>query len=99
MLTSKQRAFLRGLANTLPATQQIGKEGVTEAVIRQVGQELQAKELMKLKVLESALLTPREASEQLCRALDAQPVQCIGSKLVLYKPNPEKPEILLPKER
>ena len=99
MLTSKQRAFLRGLANTLPATQQIGKEGVTEAVIRQVGQELQAKELMKLKVLESALLTPREASEQLCQALDAQPVQCIGSKLVLYKPNPEKPEILLPKER
>ena len=99
MLTSKQRAFLRGLANTLPVTQQIGKEGVTEAVIRQVEQELQAKELMKLKVLESSLLTPRQASDRLCQALDAQPVQCIGNKLVLYKSNPKKPEIVLPKER
>ena len=56
MLTSKQRAFLRGLANPLPATQQIGKDGVTEAVCRQAEEELAAKELIKLRVLESVNL-------------------------------------------
>ncbi len=99
MLTSKQRAFLRGLANPLPATQQIGKDGVTEAVCRQAEEELAAKELIKLRVLESALLTAREASELICEATGAEPVQCIGSKLVIYKRNPKKPGILLPKDK
>ena len=99
MLTSKQRAYLRGLANTIPATQQIGKDGVTENVAQQAALELKAKELIKLKVLESSFLTAREASEIRCVALEAEPVQCIGSKLVLYKPNPEKPGIVLPKEK
>ncbi len=99
MLTSKQRAYLRGLANTIPATQQIGKEGVTENVAQQADMELKAKELIKIKVLETALLTAREASEALCEAIGAEPVQCIGSKLVLYKANPEKPGIVLPKEK
>lgn len=99
MLTSKQRAYLRGLANTIPATQQIGKEGVTESVAQQLEMELKAKELVKVKVLETALLTAREASELLCEATGAQPVQCIGARLVLYKPNPEKPGIVLPKEK
>lgn len=99
MLTSKQRAYLRGLANTIPATQQIGKEGVTESVAQQLEMELKAKELVKIKVLETAMLTAREASELLCEATGAQPVQCIGAKLVLYKPNPEKPGIVLPKEK
>ena len=98
MLTSKQRAYLRGLANTIPATQQIGKDGVTESVAQQAALELKAKELIKIRV-ESALLTAREASELLCEALEAEPVQCIGSKLVLYKPNPEKPGIVLPREK
>ncbi len=61
--------------------------------------ELKAKELIKIKVLETALLTAREASEALCEAIGAEPVQCIGSKLVLYKANPEKPGIVLPKEK
>ena len=99
MLTSKQRAYLRGLANTIPATQQLGKDGVTESVAQQAALELKAKELIKIRVLESALLTAREASELLCEALEAEPVQCIGSKLVLYKPNPEKPGIVLPREK
>ncbi len=99
MLTSKQRAYLRGLANTIPATQQIGKEGVTESVAQQAEMELKAKELIKIKVLETAFLTAREASEALCEAIGAEPVQCIGSKLVLYKANPEKPGIVLPKEK
>ena len=99
MLTSKQRAYLRGLANTIPATQQIGKDGVTDNVAQQAALELKAKELIKIKVLETALLTAREASETLCEMLEAEPVQCIGSKLVLYKANPEKPGIVLPKEK
>ena len=99
MLTSKQRAYLRGLANPIPATQQIGKDGVTENVAQQAALELKAKELIKIKVLERAFLTAREASEILCEALEAEPVQCIGSKLVLYKPNTEKPGIVLPKEK
>ena len=72
MLTSKQRAFLRGLANTIPATQQIGKEGVTDNVAQQAALELKAKELIKIKVLETALLTAREASEALCEMLEAE---------------------------
>ena len=99
MLTSKQRAYLRGLANPIPATQQIGKDGVTESVAQQAAQELLKKELIKIKVLETALLTAREASEALCEALDAEPVQCIGSKVVLYKRNPEKPVIERPREK
>lgn len=97
MLNSKQRAFLRALANTLPATQQIGKDGVTEAVCQQAELELKAKELIKLKVLENSLLTAKEACGQLCEAIGAEPVQCIGNKLVIYRQNPEKTEILLPK--
>lgn len=99
MLTSKQRAYLRGLANTITTTQQIGRDGVTDAVCRQAEEELKAKELIKLRVLESALLTAREASEILCEAIDAEPVQCIGSRLVIYKPNPDKPRITLPRDK
>lgn len=95
-MTGKQRAYLRGLANPLPTTQQIGKDGVSEAVIRQADAELKAKELMKLRVLETAPLTVREASEQLCALLNAEPVQCIGSRLVIYRRSDEHPVIELP---
>ena len=98
MITSKQRAYLRGLANTIDTIGQIGKEGVTDNVIQQAELALKAREIIKLRVLETSVLTAREASEILCEALDAEPVQCIGSKLVLYKPNPEKPVIVLPKK-
>lgn len=98
MLTSKQRAFLRAQANGLETIQQIGKDGVTDSVIQQVREAILPRELVKLRVLETSLLSAREVSEQLCAALDAQPVQCIGSKLVLYKANPKKPgAITLPK--
>ena len=98
MITSKQRAYLRGLANTIDTIGQIGKEGVTDNVIQQAELALKAREIIKLRVLETSMLTAREASEILCEARDAEPVQCIGSKLVLYKPNPEKPVIVLPKK-
>ncbi len=90
MLTTKQRAQLRALANPLADTLLIGKEGVTEAVERQLDQLLEAHELVKGKVLESALMTPREASEALCEATGAEPVQCIGGKFVLYRQASDK---------
>ncbi len=90
MLTTKQRAQLRALANTLSDTLIIGKEGVTDAVERQLDELLDAHELVKGKVLESAMLTPRTVSEALCEASGAEPVQCIGSKFVLYRQSRDK---------
>lgn len=99
MLTAKQRAELRKLANTLQDTLHIGKEGVTEAVTRQLEQLLESHELVKGKVLENAMLTPRTVSEALCEETGADPVQCIGSKFVLYREarDPEKRKIVLKK--
>ena len=98
MLTSKQRAYLRSLANPLDTIQQIGKDGITEAVVQQLQEALTAREQIKLKVLETSFMSAREASEALCEALEAEPVQCIGSKLVIYKANPKKADaIKLPK--
>ena len=85
MLTTKQRAQLRALANPLADTLIIGKEGVTDAVERQLDQLLEAHELVKGKVLESAMLTPRTVAGALCEAPGADTVQCIGSKFVLYR--------------
>ncbi len=90
MLTTKQRAQLRAMANPLQDTLLVGKEGVTDAVGRQLEQLLEAHELVKGKVLESAMLTPREASDMLCKATGAEPVQCIGSKFVLYRQSSDK---------
>lgn len=90
MLTTKQRAQLRAMANKLPDTLIIGKEGVTEAVERQLDQLLEAHELVKGKVLESAMLTPRTVSEALCEASGAQAVQCIGAKFVVYRQSSDK---------
>ena len=98
MITSKQRAYLRGIANGIDTIGQIGKDGITGSVIEQVRLALKSREIVKLRVLETAMLTAREASERLCSALEAEPVQCIGSRLVIYKQNPEKPVIVLPKK-
>ena len=95
MLTSKQRAYLRGLANTIPATQQIGKDGVTESVAQQAALELKAKELIKIRVLENSLYTAKEAAAELAEAADCLVVQVLGTRITLYRPNPEKPVIQL----
>lgn len=94
-LTSKQRAKLKALANPIDTILQIGKGGVTEAVVRQTEQALAARELIKLRVLETAMLTPREACGQLCEELGAEPVQVIGTRFVIYRENPEDHKIQL----
>ncbi|MBS5145620.1 MAG: YhbY family RNA-binding protein [Butyricicoccus pullicaecorum] len=99
MLTSKQRAFLRKQSNTLAVTLHIGKEGVTEGVISQLEVLLENHELVKGKVLENAMLTPRTVSDALCEATGADGVQCIGTKFVLYRQSsdPDKRKIILEK--
>ena len=90
MLTSKQRAELRCEANTLETTLMVGKGGITENVIAEAATQLEARELVKGRVLEAALLTAREACDALCEALHAEGVQCVGSKFVLYKKSEKK---------
>ena len=85
MLTSKQRAELRAEANTLETTLMVGKGGVTGQVIDEAKTQLTARELVKGRVLESALLSAREASDMLCEACNADGIQCVGSKFVIYK--------------
>lgn len=85
MITSKQRAGLRAMANTITPIAQIGKGGITENVIKQLDDALEARELIKVTVLETALMTAREACDIACEELYAEPVQCIGLKFVLYR--------------
>ena len=89
-LTSKQRAQLRGLANSLTPIVHIGKEGITEAVVKQTDEVLEARELIKCRVLESALLTAREACDELAQRTRSEQVQVIGSKFVLYRQSHNK---------
>ena len=85
MLTSKERAELRAQSNNLDTTLMVGKDGVTEAVIAEAENLLTARELIKGKVLESALMTAREVSDAICEATGADGVSCVGSKFVLYR--------------
>ena len=98
-LTSKLRAQLRGLAMTEDTIIQIGKGGITENTVTQVKDALTARELIKGRVLESSLLTAREAADALAEACAAETVQTIGSKFVLYKRNAKEPKIALVKEK
>jgi len=84
-LNSKQRAYLRGLAANEPAIMQIGKDGVTANLVKTVSDALEARELIKLSVLETAGLTPAEAADELSDATGASVVCTIGRKLVLYR--------------
>ncbi len=95
MLTSKQRAQLRGLANSMETIFQVGKGGIGEAMLQQIKDALRARELIKLRVLENAEYSAREAAEEIAAAVEADVVCVIGSRFVLYKPNPQKPVIEL----
>ena len=85
MLTSKQRAEYRAQANELETTLMVGKDGVSEAVIAEAENLLNARELIKGKVLESALMSAREVSDAICEATGADGVSVIGTKFVIYR--------------
>ena len=99
MLTGKQRAQLRALASTEDTVLIVGKGGITDSVIAQANDALKARELIKCKVLESALLTAKEACAVLAEACAAEQVQFIGNKFVLYKRNETEPKIALVKTK
>ena len=98
-ITSKQRAQLRGLAMEEDTIIQVGKGGITENLVASVNAALKARELVKGKVLENSMLTAREACDALCQASNAEGVQVIGNKFVLYKRNQKEPKIQLIKDK
>ena len=85
MLTSKQRAYLRGLANSESAIMQIGKGGVGENLVKTVSDALEARELIKLSVLENSMETPRDVANELADATGADVVGVVGRKIILYR--------------
>lgn len=99
MITSKQRSYLRSLANTLTPVVQIGKEGVNEAVLKQIDEVLEARELIKLTILRNSDYETREACGAICEALEAEPVQVIGNRFVIYRKSKDDPQIQLPVSR
>ena len=98
MITSKQRSFLRGLAQTTDATVFIGKQGLTENVIKEIEVGLETRELVKVKIQEGCLLDPKETANEMVAKLNAEFVQAIGRKFVLYRESKDNKQIVLPKK-
>ena len=97
MITSKQRAYLRSLANTVPAQYQIGKGEISENQVKMLLEGMEANEIIKINVLENSLRTARDVSDELVELTGAEPVQVIGKKIVLYKESKKNKTIKLPK--
>ncbi|WP_028509928.1 YhbY family RNA-binding protein [Ruminococcus sp. NK3A76] len=95
MITPKQRAELKALANSIEPVFQIGKGGVNDAQVAQIDDYLRVHELVKIKVLDNSLLTAKEAAIDIAERISAEVVQCIGSKAILYKRNEKEPVIKL----
>ena len=95
-MTSKQRAYLRGLANTMEPIIHVGKDGVNDNMVKQASDALEARELIKGTVLQNSPMTAREAITALCEGADAEPVQCIGNRFVIYRAREKDPKIILP---
>ena len=94
-MTSKQRAMLRSMANTMETILYVGKEGVTDGTVREAYDALEARELIKCCVNPGAPVPAREALDELCENLGAEPIQCIGRRFVMYRPSRENPRIVL----
>lgn len=90
MITTKQRAMLRALANTLDPVMQIGKEGLSENSLEQIKNLFEARELFKINVLKNCDETPRELAQRIQELTGCEIVQCIGLKIVLYKKSTKK---------
>lgn len=97
MITSKQRAYLRSLANTVPAQYQIGKGEISENQVKMLLDGMEANEIIKINVLENSLRTARDVCDELVELTGAEPVQVIGKKIVLYKESKKNKTIKLSK--
>ena len=96
-MTSKQRAYLKGLAMTMDPIFQIGKSSLTPEVIEAVREAIDARELIKISVLKNCMDDPREIAQMLAERTRSQVVQVIGKKIVLYKESKDKKKLELPK--
>ncbi|MBQ6626848.1 MAG: ribosome assembly RNA-binding protein YhbY [Ruminococcus sp.] len=99
MLTSKQRAYLRSLANSIDTIIMVGKGGLSEQIIKSADDAITARELIKGKVLESCELSVREVADSIANEINADVVQVIGTKFVLYRRNEKEPVITLPRSK
>lgn len=97
MLTGKQRSYLKSLANGIKPITQIGKAGLTDAFLEQLDLALDARELVKVSVLETSALDAKETANEVVQRVRAEFVQAIGNKFVIYRKNHENPKIELPK--
>ena len=97
MITTKQRAYLRGISNKINALYQIGKDGVSDSFIETINKGLEANELLKVHVLENSLMDIKDAANETARKTGADIVQVIGSKFVLYKESVDNKKIELPR--
>ena len=95
MLTSKQRAYLRSLASNLDTIFQIGKGGITEEICKQIANALEARELIKARVLDNSGYSAKEAAIEIAEIIDCDVVSCVGTKFVLYKESEKKKRIEL----
>ena len=93
MLTSKQRSTLRGIASKYETILQVGKGGISEALVQQVKDALRKRELIKMRVLDNCPLDAREAAEELAARTGSEGVQVIGSRFVLFLRNPKEPVV------
>ena len=95
-MTTKQRAALRAMANTIDPVLHIGKDGIGDNLVKQAWDALEARELIKGTVLQNSPVTAREAVDALCEGANAEPVQSIGNRFVLYRARQKDPRIVLP---
>jgi len=98
MITSKQRSFLRSLAHELDPIVYIGKDGLTENIIKEMDVCLESRELIKVKLQESAILDPKETANHVAEILGAEFVQAIGRKFSIYRESKENKQIILPRK-
>ena len=94
-MTSKQRAKLRSMANTMDPILFVGKDGVTDGTVKEAYDALEARELIKCVVQQNCELTAREALDELCTRLGSEPVQCIGRRFVMYRESRKNKQISL----
>ena len=99
MLTSKQRAYLRSLANSIDTILMVGKGGLSDQIYKTADEAITARELIKGKVLETCEFSVREVADTIAGEINADVVQVIGTKFVLYRKNEDEPIIVLPKSK
>lgn len=96
-MTSKERAYLRGLANTIDAIFQVGKGGISDVLLEQLNNAIEARELIKISVLETAPGSAKELAEEIAQGTNSVVVQTVGNKITLFRQKKKNSKIVFPK--